>query len=184
VTSALNLREEDVYVLGPPLGAGVILGLLTINALGKRLSRATAIQWGLTVTALALFGLASARNGLLFLRAALQRGGDPQPYFIALVVVSVLVLGAAYIFVTVPSFTLLQEQLADHMRGRIFGVLNTLVSVVSLAPLIVVGPIADRYGIDWVLLGGSIVVIIVLVAGRGAHLPRSARATEGSPADP
>ncbi len=174
VTSALNLREEDVYVLGPPLGVGILLGLGALNGLGKRVERAAAIRWGLFVTAVALGGMASARNGLLKVRELLGRDGDPQPYFVALVVVSVLILGAAYIFVTVPSFTLLQEQLADDMRGRIFGVLNTLVSVVSLAPLIVVGPVADTYGVDWVLLGASLVVLAVLVVGRGAHLPRGA----------
>ncbi len=185
VTETLDLRERDVVVLALPAGLGIGLGLIGLNLLGRRVARASAIRWGLVTTAITLLGLAGARPALLLVRSLLGRSGDPQPYFVALVVVTALVFGASYAFITVPSFTLLQEELADDMRGRVFGVLNTLVSVVSLAPLLVVGSVADRFGVGPVLFVAALVVFGVWLAGRDEHLRQRARATEGpSPADP
>ena len=49
-----------------------------------------------------------------------------------------------YAFVAVPAQTSLQEELPADVRGRVFGVLNTLVSLASFVPIIIVGPIARR----------------------------------------
>ena len=46
----------------------------------------------------------------------------------------------------IPSQTQLQEDLPEDVRGRVFGVLNMLVSVASFLPIIIVGPIADLVG--------------------------------------
>ena len=40
----------------------------------------------------------------------------------------------------------LQEELPSDVRGRVFGVLNTLVSLASFLPIIIVGPVADVVG--------------------------------------
>jgi MFS family permease len=76
----------------------------------------------------------------------------------------------AYSFITVPAMTLLQEELPDDIRGRVFGVLNTLVSIFSFLPLIIVGPIADLWGIAPVFLLAAVVVFGVWFAGRSARL--------------
>jgi len=55
--------------------------------------------------------------------------------------------GIAYGFVAIPSQTQLQEDLPEDVRGRVFGVLNVLVSTFSFLPLIFVGPIADVWGV-------------------------------------
>ena len=54
--------------------------------------------------------------------------------------------GISYAFVAVPAQTALQEELPEDVRGRVFGVLNTLVSLASFVPIIIVGPIADVIG--------------------------------------
>ena len=48
------------------------------------------------------------------------------------------------------------------MRGRVYGVLFTLISVASFVPIIVVGPIADLLGTTVVLL-----VVAAILAGTG-----------------
>ena len=55
-------------------------------------------------------------------------------------------------FVAVPAQTQLQEELPEDIRGRVFGVLNMLVSIASFLPIIIVGPIADSVGTSAVVL--------------------------------
>src|SRR4029078_12665460 len=69
--------------------------------------------------------------------------GEALPFFVGMVSVTAFFFGVAYAFITVPAMTLRQEKLRDDIRGRVFGVLNVLVSTFSFLPLIFVGPIAD-----------------------------------------
>ena len=60
--------------------------------------------------------------------------------------------GIAYALVAIPSQTQLQEDLPEDVRGRVFGILNMLVSVSSFLPIIIVGPISDLIGTTRVLV--------------------------------
>jgi hypothetical protein len=64
--------------------------------------------------------------------------------------------------VSISSQTQLQEDLPEDVRGRVFGVLNMLVSIASLAPIIIVAPIADIVGRDPVIL---VVGCLVMASG-------------------
>ena len=65
---------------------------------------------------------------------------------LAVVVVIAFFAGIAYGLVAIPAQTQLQEDLPEDVRGRVFGVLNMLVSVASFLPIIIVGPISDLVG--------------------------------------
>ena len=80
---------------------------------------------------------------------------------LAIVVVIAFFAGIAYGLVAIPSQTQLQEDLPEDVRGRVFGVLNMLVSVASFLPIIIVGPISD--------LVGTTVVIFVMAHRRARH---------------
>ncbi len=68
-------------------------------------------------------------------------------------------IGNAFIFV--PSNTLIQEETSDEVRGKIYGALNAMIALLSLIPIIVVGSLADIFGIGVVLLFIAISVIII-----------------------
>jgi hypothetical protein len=55
------------------------------------------------------------------------------------------------------------------VRGRVFGVLNMLVSVASFLPILIVGPIADAIGTTLVL---SFVAVAIVAAGLGSIFVR------------
>ncbi|MBI2190171.1 MAG: MFS transporter [Candidatus Levybacteria bacterium] len=63
------------------------------------------------------------------------------------------VLGIANALIFVPSHTILQEETSDEVRGKIYGVLNTMVGLFSLFPIILVGGLADLFGVGTVLTG-------------------------------
>jgi MFS family permease len=69
--------------------------------------------------------------------------------------------GVANAFIFVPSNTLIQEETSDEVRGKIYGALNAMISLLSLIPIIVVGSLADILGIGVVLLMIAISVMII-----------------------
>lgn len=69
--------------------------------------------------------------------------------------------GFANAFVFVPANTLIQEETSDEVRGKIYGALNSLISLLSLLPIIVVGSFADLFGVATVLVSISIVVGVI-----------------------
>ena len=161
VREVLRLGERNVVVLVGPAGIGVVVGLGVLNVVSRRIGRSHAIGLGLLVISIALAALAAARP---------FADVFALPFFIGIVSVTAFVFGMAYSFITVPAMTLLQEELPEDIRGRVFGVLNSLVSIFSFLPLIIVGPIADVWGIAPVFVLAAAAVFGVWLAGRSARL--------------
>ena len=182
VREVLLLDESNVVVIVAPAGIGVVVGLGILNVVSRRIGRPHAIGAGLMATVVALVGLAAARPFTdMFAQSRIggvvQGGlGGALPFFIAIVSVTAFVFGVAYSFITVPSMTLLQEELPEDIRGRVFGVLNSLVSIFSFLPLIVVGPIADLWGVAPVFVLAAVTVFGMWFAGRAERL-RAGRGT-------
>ncbi len=155
-----------------PLGFGIVTGILLLNAYGRFLPRRRVIEGGLIVLGVLLAALATAGP----ISRLLQRADGPGGFdlsgvtsLLAVVVVIAFFAGIAYGLVAIPSQTQLQEDLPEDVRGRVFGVLNMLVSVASFLPIIVVGPISDLIGTTAVIV---VVAISVLVAGLASVLTR------------
>ena len=106
---------------------------------------------------------------------------------LAVVVLIALLAGIAYAFVAIPAQTQLQEDIPEDVRGRVFGVLNMLVSTASFLPIIVVGPVADFVGTTNVIyvVGIAIAVSGVLsIITRGPLKPAEWKAMATGPATP
>jgi MFS family permease len=158
---ALGLREQDFVVVVLPLGFGLVIGVLTLNVYGRFLPRRRVIEGGLVGLACGLAILSVAGPISRFLQAGAQgplADLGPVVSLLAIVVLLALLSGIFYAFVAVPAQTQLQEELPGDVRGRVFGVLNMLVSIASFLPIIMVGPIADFIGTPAVILLCSILV--------------------------
>jgi len=177
VREVLRVGERNVVIIVAPAGVGVIAGLGLLNAIGRRWPRPNAIGTGLIVAGSALVFLAAARPLTeLFLRVGSPGLGAAFPVFVALIAGTAFVFGVSYALITVPSMTLLQEELPDEIRGRVFGFLNMLVSIFSLIPLVVVGPIADLWGVAPVFVGFAAIVAIVWIGGKSTREMRRGKA--------
>jgi DHA3 family macrolide efflux protein-like MFS transporter len=100
-------------------------------------------------------------------------------------------VGAAYVVVAISAQTQLQEDLPEDVRGRVFGVLGMLVSIASLAPIIIVAPLADLVGREPVILAAGIIVFAWGVASTLSRLSsplsddaRAPSTPSGAPVDP
>jgi MFS family permease len=159
-TEALGLSAKDFVVIVLPLGIGVVTGVLLLNSYGRVISRRRTIETGLIVMGIFLAILSAAGPVTRFL----QHVSSVSPIdvsslvsLLSVVIVLAFLAGIAYACVAIPAQTQLQEDLPEEVRGRVFGVLNMLISTASFLPIIVVGPIAD-------LLGTTAVVFVVAVA--------------------
>jgi MFS family permease len=87
---------------------------------------------------------------------------SPIVSLIAVVVVIAVTAGVEYAFVAIPSQTALQEELPVNVRGRIFGILNTLLSVASFLPVILAPAVADVLNI---LFPGAGIPVVMAALG-------------------
>jgi MFS family permease len=170
--SALGLDAKDFAVVVLPLGFGIVTGILLLNAYGRYLPRRRVIEGGMIALG-ALLGALSVAGPIsrLLQRADVPGGLDLTAVtsLLAIVVVIAFFAGIAYGLVAIPSQTQLQEDLPADVRGRVFGVLNMLVSVASFLPIIIVGPISDLVGTTTVIFA---VAFAVLAAGVASVLTR------------
>jgi MFS family permease len=168
------------------------MGILLLNAYGRLLPRRRVIEGGLL--ALGGFLAAMALSGRIssFLGSTATRTGVDLSLLtslLSIVVALAFFAGVAYAAVAIPAQTQLQEDLPEDVRGRVFGVLNMLVSVASFLPILVVGPIADLLGTTIVLVFVAILIIAsglasIYLRGPLRAVERDSRATVGADRDP
>jgi MFS family permease len=149
-TDILLLTPRDFFFVMGPAGLGAVIGILFLNAYGRALPRRLVIDLGLVAMGFTLIALALVKpiTGLVGpafepFQSSLPEAIAPVVSLIALVVVIALTAGFEYAFVAIPSQTALQEELPEGVRGRIFGILNTLLSVASFLPVLVAPAAAD-----------------------------------------
>jgi DHA3 family macrolide efflux protein-like MFS transporter len=166
-TQVLGLSERDFVVVVLPLGVGLVMGILLLNVYGKGFSRRRGIEGGLVGLGVTLLALSIAQP--FTTRFSL----GPLVSLLSVVIIVAFAAGVAYAFVAVPAQTQLQEELPPGVRGRVFGVLNMLVSIASFLPIVVVGPIADAVGTSAVVQGSAIVVLLVALGSITRAQPSS-----------
>jgi len=170
----IGLTAKDLIVVVLPLGIGIVFGVLLLNNYGKYVPRRRAIEVGLALLGvlLALLTVAGPVSRIL------TGVGDQVPLvdlsaltsLVAVVVAIAFVAGIAYGIVAISAQVQLQEDIPPDVRGRVFGVLNMLISVASILPIIIVGPIADLVGTTAVILTVAALVFIsglISIATRG-----------------
>jgi MFS family permease len=116
---------------------------------------------------------------------------SPLLSLIALVVVIGITAGVEYAFVAIPAQTALQEDLPVEVRGRIFGILNTLLSVASFLPVLVGPAAADLLnivfpgaGIPTVMAILGLITLWLGVASWRRNMAAGLHRTDPSPAAP
>ncbi len=138
LATSLGLDPKNLVVVVLPLGLGVVAGVVGLGRFGEGLSRRRAAEAGLV----GFGGLAVAIAGI----AGLAGGADAPIPAIPIAIALALGAGIAYAITTVSAQTGLFEHMPAGSRGRIFGVLASIVSAASLLPILVAGPLADRIG--------------------------------------
>ncbi len=145
----LGLSEENFFFIMGPAGLGAVVGILFLNSYGKGIPKRLLIDVGLIAMGITLVMLAIVKPAATFFGGAAAPIEEAVPAIaplvslIAVVIVIAVFAGLEYAFVAIPSQTALQEELPSEVRGRIFGILNTLLSVASFLPVLAAPAAAD-----------------------------------------
>jgi MFS family permease len=129
----IGLKPEQFGFLVAATGIGLVLGAGMLGHWGNRLQNKPLPLIGFGIVALVLLGY------ILF-----------KSLWPALILSTILGFGAALI--AVPMRTLIQEKTPESMRGKVFGFENNVENIALSLPLALAGPLADRFGIDVVLV--------------------------------
>jgi MFS family permease len=151
LAASLGLDPKNLIVVVLPLGLGVVGGVFGLRRFGVGVSRRRAAEGGLIAFGLLTIGIASV--GPVGTAAGLP--------VVPLVVVLAFVAGAAYAATTISAQTALFENMPEGARGRIFGVLASIVSAASLLPILVAGPLADAITAPVVIAITAVAIILV-----------------------
>lgn len=160
----VKLTDASVVILGPA-ALGMIVGALFTASFGNKFKKITLIQSGFYL------------SGLLLLAVSLLIGAKPLVvvydfiYFLtgreisfSILLLSIgcfFWLGFANSLIDVACNTVLQEKTGDSMRGKIYGLLASLIGGVAIIPVVISAIIADYFGIEKIMISLGILLLIV-----------------------
>lgn len=182
-TRNLGLAPKDFVVVVLPLGAGIVTGVLLLGRVEGRIRRRTLVEVGLIGIGIAIVALSAAAPLARFLQGVGSRTAPLLDLSALLSLLSIVtaiafLAGTAYAFIQIPAQTQLQEDLPEEVRGRVFGILYSLISAASFLPIVLAGPISDAIGGGYVLALVGLFVFVIGVASvrspRGAPFPTGA----------
>jgi MFS family permease len=165
--SVLGIKVEEFPLLFvAPAAFGMVVGAWAIVRRLKKRSKEKVITVGLFLSALAFmflpFGSKVASRGFVV------QLNTYLPHFLQINILEIMVvvafiLGVANSFIFVPANTILQEQTADEVRGKIYGFLNTIVGILSFLPILLVGGLSDLIGVNVVIIGIGVSLLILAI---------------------
>jgi MFS family permease len=153
---SVGLEPQNLAVVVIPLGIGVVVGVFGLRRLGERWPRRRVAEGGLVVLGI----LTAALAGAGWLDEIMRSVGIPVGA-LPVVIVTAVVAGAAYAVTSVTAQTNLTESTPADVRGRVFGVLASIVSAASLIPSLTAGPVADRLSTGAAMAIAGVILLVV-----------------------
>lgn len=137
----LHLRAEDIslYVF-TPAALGVIIASFFVGRLPEKINKMLIMNIGIFLSCATMILLA-----LIDLQHSIS--------ILLLSVVVTFFAGVANAFVFIPSQTVLQTEVENSYRAKMYGLLFMLTGLLSLFPIILAGVFADVWGVRAVLIG-------------------------------
>jgi len=163
----LRIKVESFPILFvTPAIIGLALGALIIGSFLHKKPRESLTKIGLFLMGISILLLPFGSR--VESRQIVHLINFYLPHFLKINMVHIMVvlafiLGIATSLVFVPANTILQEETSDESRGKVYGVLNTLIGIMSIIPVVVVGGLADLIGVKTVIIGTGVVVLIIAV---------------------
>jgi len=156
--------DEFPLVFVTPAALGMVVTAIIIGNFFANKSRRKMANLGVFLGGISLLLLPYGSK--MASREIVQTINTYLPHIFAINVLHIViflafVLGIANALIFVPSNTILQEETSDELRGKVYGALNSLVGIFSLLPVIMVGELADIFGVSFVLTGIGMLFLLL-----------------------
>lgn len=161
----LKIKIESFPMLFvTPAIIGVVLGAIIIGSFLHKVSKNKLTKLGLYIMGISI--LIFPYGSKVESRAIVHLINSYLPHFLTINILHIMVflafvLGIAIAFVFIPANTILQEEASDESRGKIYGFLNTFVGIMSIIPVVLVGGLADLFGVKIIVTGMGVTVLII-----------------------
>lgn len=156
----LQMEAQAFGFVQSAMPLGIILGTLAIGYLTERFTKDRLLAFGIIAQ-----GIVGSLLGFLAL-PVVHEALNPFTIFMALAIPTFL-MGIFNILVNVPFQVMLQETVPDHYRGRVYGLLDSLVQMLVPISMALVGVLIDRVSPFYLLLFSGLVTVLLGV-GMGA----------------
>lgn len=187
----LEVPPDNAVAVFAPVAIGALFGLRAVPLIAARLSKLRTVTLGLALLAMCLVALGLVET----IAAGLERTDAFNPFgpdateriFGLSILVSLTMLfagpmGFAYAMLNTPAQTIVHERTPEEMRGRVVASQMVLANGLALLPLVVVGGIADLYGVSRVIL--ALAVLLALGGALTVYLEQKWVKDGGDPPPP
>lgn len=158
--------ESLSWILIAPAGLGLGLGAFMLGSIGKKFQHKWLSATGFMIVGIIfiLLPLASRVTSQVFV----QNLNNFLPHLLDINILHIIVVLASIIgfsmsLVFIPSNATIQIETSEAMRGRMYGLLNSLIGAVSFLPVILAGGLADLLGVGAVITGVGILMVLLSV---------------------
>lgn len=169
---SLKLTDASLVIMAPA-AIGMIIGAMVIGSIGQNYRKRNLINWGIWFSGLILLfvsGLIRSTKSARFLSAfehifftSWNEGILP------VAIICFFLLGVGNSLIDISCNTVLQEHTPDQLRGRIYGVLSSIISGVALLPVIISGILADKFGIGKIIFSLGLILFLFGMFVRKFH---------------
>ena len=162
----LKMTDASVLILGPAT-LGMIIGALFVGNYGDRYRKRQLISGGLYMAGIFLLLvsiLARSRHYVtVHTLAEHVFSVSVTQGLLPLSIICFFFLGFGSGLIDVSCNTVLQEQTSEKLRGRVYGILASLIGGVAILPVIVSGVLADIFGIGKIIFGMGVLLLLMAI---------------------
>jgi MFS family permease len=156
--------ESLSLILILPAGIGLGIGAFLMGSIGKKIEHKfiSAIGFLIVGVVFAIMPL----TGKVTSHGFVQNLNSFLPHILNinilhLIVTLALIMGFGMSFIFIPSNSTIQIETSDEMRGRMYGLLSSLIGAVSFLPVILAGGLADLLGVGVVIASVGIIMATI-----------------------
>lgn len=167
VTTILEAPLESLsLILIAPAGLGLGLGAFMLGSMGKKFNHKLLSAVGFLIVGIIfiLMPLASKVTSYAFIQSLNSfLPGILDVNILHIIVVLAFAIGFSISLVFIPSNATIQIETNEDMRGRMYGLLSSLIGAVSFLPVALAGGLADVFGVGAVITGVGIVMVMLSI---------------------
>lgn len=167
VTTILEAPLESLsLILIAPAGVGLGVGAFMLGSMGEKVKHKWVSAFGFLVTGIVfiLMPFASRVTSYDFVRSLNSiLPGVLDISILHIIVVLAFIVGFSISLVFIPSNATIQIETNEEMRGRMYGLLSSLIGAVSFLPVILAGGLADVLGVGAVITGIGLFMVLLSI---------------------